>query len=268
MFRLGIYLLSLFILPNNNPIVIDGMRSTMISKTYNVNPNSHDPKPILRSINQNQGMEFTWSTWIWINSTDYGDNSPRLFFTKGESIDTFDSKYMKKQFIMNSPGLYLYDQEQETGKVNTISVVLSLYDEKESITDQASHAPYEIISIKNMPMQKWVNIVIRVTGRIVDIYVNGTLTKRKSFDRVIKQNYGNIHVGSQTFGADSYISSLRYFDYAMGNNMIQDIMYKGPNLKMDGSVQSTQPPYLQCNGIWTMVNKFENDDYFNDKYFI
>ena len=41
-------------------------------------------------------------------------------------------------------------------------------------------------------MQKWVNIVIRVTGRIVDIYVNGTLTKRKSFDRVIKQNYGNI----------------------------------------------------------------------------
>ena len=27
--------------------------------------------------------------------------------------------------------------------------------------------------------------------------------------------------------------------------MIQDIMYKGPNLKMDGSeMQSTQPPYL------------------------
>ena len=245
MFRLGIYILSLFILPSRNPIVLDGMRSTMNGKLYNVNPNSHDPKPILRSINENQGMEFTWTTWLWINSTDYADNAPRLIFTKGNSVDTYKSEYMKKQFVMNSPGLYLYDDVEDTGKINSLSIILSLYDVQETEAQQNTSSPYEIITIRNMPMQKWINVVIRVTGRIVDIYINGTLTKRKTFERVVKQNYGNIIVGSSTFGADAYISSLRYFDHAIGNNTIQDIMYKGPNLNMDGSeMSSTHPPYL------------------------
>ena len=42
-----------------------------------------------------------------------------------------------------------------------------------------------------------------------------------------------------------YISHLRYFDHAIGNYTIQDIMYKGPNLKMEGEhMINTKPPYL------------------------
>ena len=244
--KLGVYLLGLAFSPSKNPIVVDGMLSTLTNKTYNVNPNSGDPNPILRSINEDMGMEFTWSTWVWINSVDYADDAPRIFFSKGQSVDTFSSSSMKTQFVMNSPGLYVYDSNKDTGKINSLSVVVSFFDEAPSTSfvagDQLS---YDVITVGNIPMQKWVNVVMRVQGRIVDIYINGTLSKRKTYERVVKQNYGNIYVGSQTNGVDGYISSLRYYDHAIGNNTIQDILYGGPNLNMVGTAMTdTSPPYL------------------------
>ena len=243
--KLGVYLLGLVFSPSKNPIIIDGMMSTLTNKTYNVNPNNADPNPILRSINENMGMEFTWSTWVWINSVDYADDSPRIFFSKGQSVDTFSSSSMKTQFVMNSPGLYVYDSNSDTGKTNSLSVVVSFFDDSAPGVEGSTELPYDVITISNIPMQKWINVVMRVQGRIVDIYINGTLSKRKTYDRIVKQNYGNIFVGSQTNGVDGYISSLRYYDHAIGNNTIQDILYGGPNLNMvDTGMVDTNPPYL------------------------
>ena len=53
-----------------------------------------------------------------------------------------------------------------------------------------------------MPIQKWFNVVIRVQGKILDIYINGSLAKRKEFTRIIKQNYGNIKIGSDSSDND------------------------------------------------------------------
>lgn len=244
LFRLGVYILSLFFVPTRNPIVVDGMRSTLTSKEYQVNPNVKEPKPILRSINEDQGMEFTWSSWVWINSTDYANTTPRLLFTKGQTSASseFNSSY-EREFMMNSPGLYMYDGS--TSKTNALSVVVSFFDENVSDAGNEDLMPYEVVTIRNIPMQKWVNVIIRVQGRILDVYINGTLTKREEYSRVIKQNYGNVHVGSAKYGADAYVSSLRYFDHAVGANTIQDIMYSGPKLKMEGDEMThTNPPYL------------------------
>ena len=102
-------------------------------------------------------------------------------------------------------------------------------------------------------MQKWINVIIRAQNKTLDVYVNGVLTKRKNYDRIIKQNYGNVYVGSQSNGANGYISSLRYFNHAIGNSTIQDIVHSGPNLKMDGKeYEDTQPPYLAMR--WYLDN--------------
>lgn len=241
LFRLGVYILTLFYVPQRNPIIIKGMRSTLRRKKYNINPNMKNPKPILRSINENQGMEFTWSSWVWVNSTNYVDvGGPRNLFTKGQSRSYTNDNFMN-EFIMNSPGLYMYDPDSSTN-TNAISVVLSFFDDSNVKSEDKS---YEIVTITNIPIQKWFNVIIRIQGRTLDVYINGTLTKHKKFNRVIKQNYGEIRVGHNKFGADAYISSLRYFDHAIGANEIQNIMYNGPNLKMEGDEMThTKPPYL------------------------
>jgi hypothetical protein len=260
LFRLGVYILGLFFVQSKNPIILNGMRNTNSYKEYNVHPTAVNPNPILRSINEEQGTEFTWSTWVWIESVGGGyNNGPKVIFTKGKSIEgaTYSlnnimkqynsdnsSEYnARNQFVMNCPGLYVYDPETDSSAKNVLSVVVPLYDENDSTS--SGSRPYDVIPVYNVPLQKWINVVIRVQNRTVDVYVNGTLSKRKNYDRIIKQNYGNIHVGSQSNGMNGYISSLRYFNQAIGNNQIQDIMYQGPNLKMEGEEwNETRPPYL------------------------
>ncbi len=252
LFRLGVYILTLFFTPNPNPIVINGMRPTRRFHKYNVNPTATDPKPILRSINENQGMEFTWSTWLWIDNTDGNNNVPKRIFTKGKNSTKFTSNQIttgktdvptRGKFLMNSPGLYLYDPITDKSNENILSVVISLFDE--SSTSEIDQPPYDIIPIHNIPLQKWINIVIRVQNKTLDIYLNGILTKRKNYKNIIKQNYGDIFVGERKNPLDGYISSLRYFNYALGNNKIQDIMNMGPNLKTIGEdFTETKPPYL------------------------
>lgn len=241
--RLGIFLLSFFMTPSKNPIVVNGMRPTTKGKVYNVNPNEADPKPILRSINEDQGMEFTWSTWFWMESIDYSDTSTKKrIFSKGNNnargrqneyiVDTQDI------YLMNSPGLYSHADE------NKIDVVLNTFNKNGSPSDDLTSIQ-TIITIDNIPVQKWVNVIIRIQNNTVDVYVNGTLTKRENLEVVPKQNYGNIYVGDKINGMDGYISGLRYFNHAIGSGQIQDILYKGPNLKMEGDDWNTaQPPYL------------------------
>ena len=231
--RAGMYLVASMSQPSRSPIVVDGMISTKKETEYHVNPNHDQPKPILRSINEKQGMEFTWSTWFWINDIIHDDNEyHRTIFSKGKSIDDSTNESM---MLLSSPGLYL---DRNTNKIH---VILNTFDDRKESTDKT----YEDIAIDNIPMQKWVNVVIRVQNNTVDVYVNGTLMKRRVMNRVPKQNYGNVYVGSNKNGMNGYVSSLRYFDHAIGVGKIQDIMAHGPNLNMVGDeYEKTQPPYL------------------------
>jgi hypothetical protein len=68
----------------------------------------------------------------------------------------------------------------------------------------------------------------------MDIYINGSLTKRHDFINadgafsVPKQNYGDVYV-SMNGGFSGNTSDLRYFEEAIGTNQIQKIVNAGPN---------------------------------------
>ena len=249
--RLGMFLLSYFMTPSKNPIVVKGMRPTTNGKIYNVNPNESDPKPVLRSINEDQGMEFTWSSWFWMDSIDYSDTTTKKrIFSKGHNNargqqNKFDESNSRID-LMNSPGLYAH------GDKNSIDIVLNTFNKNINATMSDI---IQTIQIDNIPVQKWVNIIIRIQNNTIDVYVNGTLTERKNLEVVPKQNYGNIYVGDRINGMNGYISSLRYFNHAIGAAQIQDILYQGPSLKMEGDDwNDTQPPYLAMRWYFDQSN--------------
>ena len=245
------FLLSYFMTPSKNPIVVKGMRPTTKGKIYNVNPNESEPKPVLRSINEDQGMEFTWSTWFWMDSIDYSNkNIKKRIFSKGHN----NARGKQNKFnendtridLMNSPGLYAH------GDKNSIDIVLNTFNKVDSVTIDDI---IQTIQIDHIPVQKWVNIIIRIQNNTIDVYVNGTLTERKNLEVVPKQNYGNIYVGDRINGMNGYISSLRYFNHAIGAAQIQDILYQGPSLKMEGDDwNDTQPPYLAMRWYFDQSN--------------
>lgn len=71
----------------------------------------------------------------------------------------------------------------------------------------------EEITIENINIQKWVNIVVTFNNRTLDVYINGKLVKSRPFKNIINAKHnGGIEVGSdQGFGG--YIAKTQYYPY-------------------------------------------------------
>ncbi len=108
--------------------------------------------------------------------------------------------------------------------------------------------PYEKIIVENVPIQKWVCCTIRSQGVAVDVYINGMLKKRVNLNNIPKQNYYDVFIGEKS-GFNGYISSLRYYNYAIGYDEIQSLFSAGPSLKMlaNDSMPSGKNDYLSVN---------------------
>ena len=103
----------------------------------------------------------------------------------------------------------------------------------------------EEITIPDIPLNKWVNVIIRCKNTTLDVYVNGTIARSINLIGVPKQNYGDVYV-AMNGGFNGYISDLWYFNYSLGTSAIQNILTKGPNTKMinDNGMTSNVYNYL------------------------
>jgi hypothetical protein len=73
----------------------------------------------------------------------------------------------------------------------------------------------ETVKIENINMQKWVNILVTVNNRTMDVYINGKLVQTKSFNNIIDTNafnHGGINV-TPNGGFGGFISKVQYYPY-------------------------------------------------------
>ena len=227
--RLGIWLIgSLLISQATSPRLIDGM---IDAKTQMVIP--QDPKVptainVSRSANQNKGIEFTWSCWIFINDLVYNTTKYRCVFYKGNDYAA-DAAVSGLNFPNNAPGLYM------TPNTNNLEIIMNTFNDIN-----------QNVVINEIPLKKWLNVIIRCKNTTVDIYINGDISKSLQLDGVPKQNYGNVFV-SPNGGFDGYTSNLWYYDYALNPIEISALVSQGPNTKMLGTndaMNAKNPNYL------------------------
>lgn len=211
--RIGITILSYFFKPNQSPKLITGMINAKQMMVFPQNPSETDAKTIYRSVNEQEGVEFTWSVWVYINDLEYHNDQYRHIFHKGNN-DLVDNGTNAPN---NAPGLYI-----KPG-TNTLVVMMNTFDviNKE-------------IEVPNIPINKWVNVIIRCHTTTLDVYVNGTLARSIELSGVPKQNYGNVYV-AMNGGFDGYISNLWYYNYALGTAAIQQLAINGPDTTITGN---------------------------------
>jgi hypothetical protein len=226
--RLGINILTYLFSYSTAPTLIDGMVDSEQLLRVPVNPNTHGSMPILRSNNQVDGLEFTWSLWMWIKTPAMNSDATKYkhVFSKGNDLIAKTGDHAGMVNYSNAPGLYL------DGTTRKLVIVMNTYDtDNASSTANTGSATPEQISISDIPLEKWINVIIRCNQHKLDVYINGTLARSHILAGVPYQNYGDVFVGLGG-GYPGYLSSLKYFAKALNINDIKTISDRGPNLSM------------------------------------
>jgi hypothetical protein len=231
-----------FLAPTGSPKLINGTVDASQMLIFNQNPAFKDSKFVPRSSNSRDGIEFTWSVWIYINNLQGGSAGGTTYqhiFHKGNSDLSTDGL----NFPNNAPGLYIAPNS------NNLVVIMNTFS---TINEQ--------ITIPDIPLNKWVNIIIRCKGTALDIYVNGTIIRSLQLTDVPKQNYGDVYV-AMNGGFNGNISNLWYYNYALGTAAIQQLAQSGPNktlLSVNGKLDKSTNDYLSLrwyfNGNSDMYN--------------
>ena len=211
--RLGISFLSWALSINASPKLINGMVDAKQMLIFQQDPSYNNAATIYRSVNATDGIEFTWSVWIFIDNLQYLPGQYKHIFHKGNN----QLASTGLNFPNNAPGLYI------APNTNSIVVIMNSYNEIN-----------EEVTIPNIPLNKWVNVIIRCQNNKMNVYINGTITRSIELAGVPKQNYGDVYV-AMNGGFDGFISNLWYYNYALGTGSINSLVNNGPNTKIIGS---------------------------------
>jgi hypothetical protein len=240
--NLGTKLIFYFLEPSKNPYIVKGLVYGNSNIFIPQDPTIQNNPIVLRSNNMNTGLEFTWSVWIYVDKLD--NDRYNHVFNKGNS--TFVSSGNTPHDIIglatinNAPGVYLK---------KTTEGIISLYVFMDTFNKNATDSGAAKIEVKNIPIKKWFHLVIRNENKIMDTYINGTISGRYNFENVPKQNNDNIYIGNNS-GFPGKLSNLIYYDHALSVFDINNIILKGPDLTESKYTKANYGFYSYLSNLW------------------
>lgn len=238
MIHLGIRIIGYFTKPKGSPFLISGTMNAANEVTIYQDPKISHSIPILRSSNQSDGIEFTWSLWIYINDINTTGTTPQYsnIFNKGNAA--YGTNGLAT--VNNGPGLYL------DNKGHQLLVVMNTVNPNNY---------QNMLYIKDMPLRKWFHCCVRLENTALDVYINGVIAGRMIMQDVPKQNYENVNV-CKNGGFNGNIADLQYYDTALSVFQINNIVVWGRNTAASdaaGSADATGFPYYLSN-LWYSAN--------------
>jgi hypothetical protein len=223
--RVLIWFLARYYQPASEPMLVTGIQGARKKRQIKQNPKYRESMTIIRSVNQSKGVEFTWNIWIKIDGLNgVPPDGPYHIFHKGSKKIDARTNFARP---LNAPGLYI------SNKKNDLIILMDTFAK-----------PGVEIKIPNIPLYKWFHVSIQVKGSLLDVFINGDIVKRHTLTSVVKQNYGDVHIGCNAEAIwNGYISNLQYFNRAIHKQQLMDIVNKGPNME-NASTPNISPPYL------------------------
>ena len=236
--HVGFIIIEKFIIPRASPILIKNMIDGGGTRKISSNQRISNSIPIIRSVNKRDGIEFTWSVWVYLDppgdafaaDAATAEKSHYIFFKGAKNSSQITDSGINN---VNGPGVYV------SGNYKQLEVHMDVYDSNPNI-----------ITIDDIPIRKWINIIVRCNQSVLDVFINGTLAQSRELSGIPQQNYNDVYVANFT----GQLSLLRYFAYAIDLLTIEDIIKKGPNLVSDITDQykESKPQYLSLQ--WFLNN--------------
>lgn len=154
--------------------------------------------------NNTNTTNYAYSTWFYVDDWNYRFGEPKVLLSR------------KDRDGHSSPSIVLGSME------NNITVTVSCYP-NERTNETIEHE----CTIRNFPLQAWVNMIISLYGRTLDIYLDGKLVRTCVLPGIAKINTSsNIEV-TPSGGFNGWTANIQYFNHAVNPQQAYDIYRDG-----------------------------------------
>ena len=141
-----------------------------------------------------KGLSFSTSFWIYIKDWNY--------------------KFMNEKTIFNKGGFKLLLGNRMNDLYLEMPVLGSFYPEK--------------ILYKDIPLQKWIHIVITLENRNLDMWLNGKLYGSKHLKNLPKIFEQNDMIFAENGGFSGYISRIYHYETPLSKTSVVRLFKAGP----------------------------------------
>ncbi len=199
-----------------DPYTLQGIQDGKTTSTINASSLASNGTDVPSS-------NFAYSIWFYVNDWNYRYGEPKVIFGR------MGSKSGNKQgSIKGISGLDPCPAVVLGAIENNISVSLGCYPGlDQQPTTPGGNTVVHTCSIANVPVQKWVNLVLSVYGRTMDLYIDGKLVRTCLLPGIATiNNNSNIYV-TPAGGFEGWTSKLQYYPNSLNPQEVWNIYTRG-----------------------------------------
>lgn len=193
-----------------------------LSKVVDAKQMTEIPSSDLEQNDEIPSSNFAYSVWFYINDWNYKYGKEKIIFGR-MGAPTTTPVTGELSGVNPCPVVSL-------GKIeNNITVSIGCYP---GTTDASAPADttntvVHSCTLNNVPIQRWVNLVMSVYGRTVDLYLNGKLVKTCLLPGVASVNSKSKLYLTPMGGFDGWTSKLQYYADSLNPQDAWNIYSKG-----------------------------------------
>lgn len=206
-------------------ILVSGVKEACCELKYSAND--------LPLTHINGGIEFTFSLWIYIASYEYKyDHEKIILYWKGRSLlddilINSNNKLIAKCFELDTKKKNNKKKIKSlVGKYGGLKIALEEKTNTLVVSYSLMNGKTESIKVDNLPLQKWLNIVVLLRLRNFDVFVNGKLYANKFLSTVPLYGRHRLIINGKG-GYDGFISNVKYYNRAITYPEIKQIYLQG-----------------------------------------
>ena len=165
---------------------------------------------------------FSYSVWFYINDWNYRYGEPKVIFGRmGAQSGNQNASIQGISGLEPCPAVVL-------GAIqNNIAISLACWAGLDQQPINGGRTVIHTCGVSNIPLQRWVNLIISIFGRTLDVYIDGKLVRTCLLPGAASvNNNSNIYVTPRG-GFDGWTSKLQYFPNALNPQDAWNIYAKG-----------------------------------------
>jgi hypothetical protein len=201
--------------PGYNPISPQKTSVTLIGPLVSGQDAQTINSNLPRSMNEEDGVEFSYTAWVLINDYTYGNGGDAVIFNRGNE----------------TPKVYF------NIKTNVLHVIQNTYGSPEHI------------KIRNMPAEKMFHLGITVKQTSFDVYINGLLHTHKTLENLPLIEDAPVQVAPNG-GWKGLIGSLIYYNYSLSPGEMRSV--SNTKAVQNPALAPPNPPYFSTS--WWIGN--------------